>query len=399
MKRKTWLILLALLAVLAGLVAYVRYGSLRVGDPIALIDSVFGRSSAAPLSALERGQLVAAPGWKVTLYAGELPTARWLAFTPSGDLLLARSRAGTVDLLLRDANGDGKPDGRRELLSGLDRPHGLAVHDGWLYVAEKTTVGRARFDPASGQLTGPFQHVITGITGDGNHVTRTIGFGPDGRLYLSAGSTCNVCVEEDPRRATMMVFDADGANGRIYATGLRNSVGFDWAPWDGGLYATENSRDPLGDDFPPDELTRVEDGAFSGWPFPNGDNVPDPDLGREAPADLVARARPPVHGFRAHNAPLGIAFLRSDRRPPGYERAAIVALHGSWNRSVPDGYKVVSLHWGPDGKVVERDFVTGFRTDDELVGRPAGVAEGPDGAVYVADDYAGAIYRIVPAAR
>ena len=399
MKRKTWLILLALLAVLAGLVAYVRYGSLRVGDPIALIDSVFGRSSAAPLSALERGQLVAAPGWKVTLYAGELPTARWLAFTPSGDLLLARSRAGTVDLLLRDANGDGKPDGRRELLSGLDRPHGLAVHDGWLYVAEKTTVGRARFDPASGQLTGPFQHVITGITGDGNHVTRTIGFGPDGRLYLSAGSTCNVCVEEDPRRATMMVFDADGANGRIYATGLRNSVGFDWAPWDGGLYATENSRDLLGDDFPPDELNRVEDGVFYGWPFLNGDNVPDPDLGREAPADLVARARPPVHGFRAHNAPLGIAFLRSDQRPPGYERAAIVALHGSWNRSVPDGYKVVSLHWGPDGKIVERDFVTGFRTDDELVGRPAGVAEGPDGAVYVADDYAGAIYRIAPTAR
>ena len=146
-------------------------------------------------------------------------------------------------------------------------------------------------------------------------------------------------------------------------------------------------------------MNRVEDGQFYGWPFLNGNNVPDPDLGSQAPADLLARARPPVHGFRAHNAPLGMAFLRSPGRPPGYERSAIVALHGSWNRSVPDGYKVVSLHWGPDGSIVERDFVTGFRSDDELVGRPAGIAEGPDGAVYVADDYAGAIYRVAPVAR
>ena len=399
MKRKSTLILLALLATVGGLFAYARYGALRIGDPVALLDTVIGRSSASPAAALEQGQLTAAPGWTVTLYASDLPTARWLAFTPNGDLLLARSRVGAVDLLLRDANGDGKPDGRRELLKDLDRPHGLAVHDGWLYVAERTAVGRARYDSASGKLTGPYQHVITGITGDGNHWTRTIGFGPDGRLYLSAGSTCNVCIEKDPRRATMMVFDADGGNGRIYATGLRNSVGFDWAPWDGGLYATDNGRDLLGDDFPPDELNRVEDGAFYGWPYLNGDNVRDPDLGDRAPAELVAHARPPVHGFRAHNAPLGIAFLRSPERPPGYERAAIVALHGSWNRSVPDGYKVVSLHWNPDGTIVERDFVTGFRSDDELVGRPAGIAEGPDGAVYVADDYAGAIYRIAPAAR
>ncbi len=339
----------------------------------------------------------AAPGFEVGLYAADVPLARWLLLTGTGDLLVARSRGGEVMLLERDRDGDGHPDGRRVLLPSLDRPHGLAIRDGWLYVAETTAVGRIRFDEHTGATTGKYQHIITGLTGDGNHVTRTIAFGPDGLLYLSQGSTCNVCEEKDKRRATMMRFEPDGTRGEIYATGLRNSVGFDWAPWDGSLYATENSRDLLGDDFPPDELNRIERGAFYGWPFVNGFNVLDPDLGR-GHETLLTTAKPPAHGFRAHNAPLGIVFLRSPARPAGFERAAVVALHGSWNRSVPDGYKVVSLHWGGDGTIEERDFLIGFLGDSGVIGRPAGIAEGPDGAVYVADDYAGAIYRVSPAA-
>ncbi len=388
-------ITLALALAICGVVGYAWLGPPRIGNTRVLLASLFGAGVATPSPGEVSDRLRAAPGFEVELYAGDIPLARWLLLTGAGDLLVARSRGGEVMLLERDNDGDGHPDGRRVLLASLDRPHGLAIHDGWLYVAEKTAVGRIRFDEKTGVATGKYQHLVTGLTGDGNHVTRTIAFGPDGKLYLSQGSTCNLCEEKDQRRATMMRFEPDGTRGEIYATGLRNSVGFDWAPWDGSLYATENSRDLLGDDFPPDELNRIERGSFYGWPYVNGFNVLDPDLGRGHEA-LLGTAKPPEHGFRAHNAPLGIAFLRSPARPAGYERAAVVALHGSWNRSVPDGYKVVSLHWRADGSIEERDFLSGFLGESGVIGRPTSVVEGPDGTVYVADDYAGAIYRVTP---
>jgi glucose/arabinose dehydrogenase len=366
-----------------------------IGNGKVLLASLTGRGVESPPGDVMAKRLHPAVGFEVGLYAAGIPGARWLLFTRTGDLLVTRTRAGEVLLIARDSGHDGQASDRRVLLTGLDGPHGLAVRDGWLYVAERTGVGRVPFDETAGALAGRYARIITGLTDNGSHVTRTIGFGPDGMLYLSQGSSCNVCEEKDRRRATMMRFAADGTRGEIYATGLRNSVGFDWAPWDGALYATENGRDLLGDDFPPDELNRIERGAFYGWPYVNGFNVLDPDLGR-GHESLLATARPPAHGFRAHSAPLGIVFLRSPARPPGYERAAIVALHGSWNRSVPDGYKVVSLHWHDDGSIEERDFLTGFLGESGVTGRPAGVAEGPDGAVYVADDYAGAIYRVVP---
>ncbi|NJD33002.1 MAG: sorbosone dehydrogenase family protein [Gammaproteobacteria bacterium] len=395
MRKAVTVVLLTLLLAVAGLALAVRFGIAPVGNPRVLLDFVLGRGIQTPDDATIVGRLKAADGYSVSLYAGDLPLARWLRFTSTGDLIVSRTRGDEVVLLERDRDGDGRPDGRRVLLAGLDRPHGLELHDGWLYVAERTAVGRIRFDEQTGRTSGRYEHFITGITGDGNHFTRTIRIGPDGRLYLSQGSTCNVCEEKDERRATIMTFAPDGSDGRIFARGLRNSVGFDWAPWDGALYATENARDLLGDDFPPDELNRVEAGAFYGWPYVNGFNVLDPDLGPGHEA-MLEQSRPPVHGFRAHNAPLGITFLRAPNRPPGYERAAVVALHGSWNRSRPDGYKVVSLHWLDDGRIEERDFLAGFLAPGETIGRPADVAEGPDGAIYVSDDYAGAIYRVAP---
>jgi glucose/arabinose dehydrogenase len=316
-----------------------------------------------------------------------------MAFTPAGDLIVSRTRGDVVSLLERDRDGDGRSDGHRVLFDDLDGPHGLALYDGWLYVAERTAIGRVRFDDASGQLAGPYERILTGLTSDGFHQTKTIGFGPDGWLYLAQGSTCNVCIEQDPRRATIMRLRPDGSSAEIVATGLRNSVGFDWAPWDGALYATDNGRDLLGDDFPPDELNRIEPGRFYGWPFVNGDGVPDPDFGARYTGDPPATN--PVHGFRPHNAPLGIHFLRGQPATVGgYERAALVALHGSWNRSTPDGYKVVALRWQDDGSIEESDFLTGFLGPDGIIGRPAFVTEGPDGAIYVSDDYAGVVYRI-----
>jgi len=383
---------LTLLAIAVALAAFVWWGPIPVSDKRVLLDFMLGRGIEPPSSATVAERLKAPAGMRVQVYSSDVPLARVMVFTPEGDLIVSRTRANVVSLLERDRNADGIADGHRVLFEGLDGPHGLALHDGWLYVAERTSISRVRFDSTTGTPGGSFERILTGLSTDGFHQTKTIGVSPDGWLHLAHGSTCNACVEKDPRRATMMRLRPDGSGATIYATGLRNSVGFDWAPWDGALYATDNGRDLLGDDFPPDELNRIEERRFYGWPYFNGYGVPDPDFGGqytggEQPAD-------PAHGFRPHNAPLGIHFVRAAQLPAGHERTALVALHGSWNRSTPDGYKVVALRWLDDGTIEESDFLTGFLNEDGIIGRPAFVTEGPDLAIYVSDDYAGVVYRV-----
>jgi len=340
-----------------------------------------------------RARLTVPDGFSVSLYARGLANARMLRFTERGDLLVSTPRSGRVWLLARDANGDGRADEMTPLLEGLDRPHGLDFHDGWLYVAEGSRIGRIRYDASLRRVEGRLEPVVNDLPNGGNHWTRSVRFGPDGRMYVTVGSSCNVCIEEDPRRAVMLRFQPDGSEPEIFATGLRNSVGFDWQPTTGDLYATDNGRDLLGDDIPPCELNRVVTGGFYGWPFAWGDRQPDPDFGAGHEAE-IARSTPPAHAFRAHNAPLGITFVRHPDAPSELRGAALVALHGSWNRTRKDGYKVVSLHWSADGRIEERDFLAGFARDEAVIGRPVDVAEGPDGAIYVSDDYAGAVYRV-----
>ncbi len=352
---------------------------------------LFGRAGPPAEASLLAQRIELPPGFSLSVFAEGLPGVRFLRFTESGDLLASRPRAGEIVRLSPDRDGDGRSDGRAPVLEGLDRPHGLDLHEGWLYVGETGAVSRVRFDAETGQATGALEILVPDLPAAGNHWTRTVRIGPDGGLYVSVGSDCNVCIEEDPRRAAMLRFEADGSGAEIYASGLRNSAGFDWQPGTGALYATDNGRDLLGDDFPPCELNRVERGQHYGWPFVNGDGVTDPDFGEhpDRPAAVVS----PAHGFRAHNAPLGMTFVRGSAVPAEYRGAALVALHGSWNRTSKDGYSVVSLHWTPDG-IEERDFAVGFERDEDVIGRPVDVAEGPDGAFYVSDDYAGAIYRI-----
>lgn len=385
--KKGWLYLS--LATLVVLVLALPVSWHTVNVPLG---SLFG--DASPLDPETLRQRISLPrGFTFAIYADQLPNARVLRFTSTGDLLVSQPKLGNIVLLERDADGDGSPDGRRILLTGLARPHGMDFHNGWLYVAETYGVVRIRYDAEWRRIRGTLETVVSGIPGGGNHWSRTVKFGPDDWMYVSVGSSCNICIEDDPRRAAILRYKPDGSAGGIFATGLRNTVGFDWRPGTQELYGVDNGRDFLGDDFPPCELNRIERGGFYGWPYANGNRVPDPDYGKGHEAE-IRRSIPPVHEFRAHSAPLGMVFLKGERLPPDYRGSALVALHGSWNRTEKQGYEVVSLHFGPGGRIIERPFATGFERNENVVGRPVDVAEGPDGAIYVSDDFAGAIYRI-----
>ncbi len=378
-------ILLGLLILVAGSCVACRVllpERFAVNAPI--LSSAFGWGIGPPDEATVGSRIRAATGWTVSIYA-PVEQARELEATASGDLLVSVPRQGKIVRLQRDGDGDGLPDGQSDLLTGLDRPHGLDVHDGWLYVAEGSAVFRVRFDEARGETSGTPEYLVRGLPDGGNHWTRTVGIGPDEAMYVTVGSSCNVCFEEDERRAAMLRFPRAGGEGTLYARGLRNAVGFAWRPGTDELYATDNGRDFLGDDFPPCELNRVVEGGDYGWPVANGDRRLDPDLGAGHEARAAA-SLPPAHGFGAHTAPLGITFLSAD--------TALVALHGSWNRTEKDGYEVVSLHWEADGSLREREFLWGFLEDEDVIGRPVDVAVAPDGNVFVSDDFAGVIYRV-----
>ena len=333
-------------------------------------------------------------GFRLNVFADELPGARMLEVTDNGDVLVSLPASGRVVLLQRDDTGDGNSDGRTDLVSNLDRPHGLDIHEGWLFIAEADALGRIRFDSRNRTTSGAYEQVVTGLPRGGNHWSRSVRVGPDGLVYVSVGSSCNVCMENDPRRAAMLRFSPDGSGSEIFASGLRNTVGFDWRPGTGLLYGVDNGRDLLGDDFPPCELNIIERGEFYGWPYANGDKVPDPDLGEGRTAE-IRDSIAPVHGFAAHTAPLGMAFLQNSRLPENYRDALLVALHGSWNRTERQGYEVVSLHFREDGGILERKFAAGFEIDEDVIGRPVDVAEGSNGEIYISDDYTGMVYRVV----
>ncbi|WP_019529904.1 DUF7133 domain-containing protein [Dasania marina] len=397
-------VLLSVLAVLLLLLLAIKLwlGAEFTTTAKILLNTISGYSIASPSQQQIDQRFKVPPGFRATVYASDLGKARMLAMSTAGDLLVSQPRLGSVTLLRRDSNHDGLPDGRSVLLQGLTRPHGLQLLNGWLYVAESQQIGRIAFDERLGEVQGQYQVLITGLSDSGNHWTKSLRAGADGWIYVSSGSSCNVCVEDDKQRAAISRFNSNDDHPKLalFASGLRNSVGMDWSPWQQALYATDNGRDLLGDDYPPCELNRIEQGGFYGWPYINGFADLDPDFGA-GQQHLLATAISPVHGFRAHNAPLGMRFIDGRDWPAQYHKTALVALHGSWNRSTRDGYKVVSLHWQPNGKLLERDFMTGFLASDSaqpqgesVIGRPVDIAQGSDGAVYISDDYSGTIFKV-----
>jgi len=340
-----------------------------------------------------QADIVLPRGFRLETFASGLGSARFMALSPRGDLLVSITRQGRV-LALPDRDGDGRADRVGPVAEGLDLPHGLAFHQGFLYVAETGRVIRYRYDTEQMKVEGPAQVIVPTIPKGRGHFTRTIVFGPDGKLYLSVGSSCNVCIEQDPRRAAIVRYNADGSGEELFATGLRNAVGILWHPETRRLWATVNGRDWLGDDLPPEYVTIVKEGAFHGWPHcyaHQGKVILDPEFGQ---ADRCRQMALPTVEIQAHSAPLGLALYTGRQFPEEYRGNLFVALHGSWNRSVPTGYKVIRIKL--NGAEVQKmeDFATGWLRGTRAWGRPVDLLTAPDGSLFLSDDRQGIIYRI-----
>ena len=350
-----------------------------------------GQPPAAPVAPL--ADLVVPPGFKISVFASGLIGARLMTVSPEGVLLVARRRTHEV-VALPDKNKDGIAE-PEVILTGQTNAHSLAFRGGYLYIATTPAVMRVRW--TNGAPDGPPSVFVDLPTSTpAVHTSRTLNFGPDGRLYVSIGSSCDVCTEGDPRRTTIQVYDADG-KGRPFATGLRNANGFDFDP-SGRLWAGDNGQDGLGQDFPPDEINLVEEGKHYGFPFFIGNNRPNPTPVTESvPASLSPVA--PALELPAHVASTDVRFYTGTQFPAAYRNALFLAMHGSTAIPAKVGYKVVRVRMKdgrPDGF---DDFVTGWVKDGVVSGRPAGLATGADGALYVSDDNKGFIYRISYGAR
>ncbi|MGE5707083.1 MAG: PQQ-dependent sugar dehydrogenase [Bacteroidota bacterium] len=328
-------------------------------------------------------------GFRLSVFAENLPGVRFMALSPTGELTVSRPKAGQI-LLLPDRNGDGRADRTIVFARKLDRPHGLAWKGGALYVAETGAI--LKLEDRNGDGVSEKQETLTrDLPAGGGHWTRTLVFGPDGGMYVSVGSSCNACREKDPRRATVLRFSPDGKRLTIFARGLRNSVGLAFHPITKELWGTDNGRDYLGDDLPPDELNAIKQGGDYGWPGCYGDKRVDPSFGTRASCEKTLS---PALSFPAHVAPLGIAFYTGKKFPSEYQNDAFVAFHGSWNKSKPDGYKVIRVRFRQGRPTGWKDFATGFLRNGEAWGRPVDVLVARDGALLVSDDKGGRIFRI-----
>ncbi len=325
-------------------------------------------------------------GFTVNLFAEGLNGVRYLALGPGGAVYASLPSGGQIVRLV-DANRDGVADAPAQVvLSGLNAPFGITFRGDTMYFAEETTV--KRLDPGAATPLS----LVSGLP-SGGHGTRTVVIGPDNLMYVAVGSSCNECVElaGDSMRAAVTRFNLDGSGGRIFARGLRNSVGLAFHPTTGELWANNNDRDNLGDDVPPEHLNILKDGRWYGWPQCYLPNRPNPEF---AGADCSG-VEPPALTVQAHSAPLGLAFYAGAMFPADYQGDAFMTYHGSWNRAVPTGAKVVRVRVQNGRPVSAEDFVTGWQLPDgSRWGRPVGLLVMPDGALLVSDDTGDRIWRV-----
>jgi glucose/arabinose dehydrogenase len=343
------------------------------------------------------GFLEAPAGFKVEVYAENVPNARQMALGKDGIIYVGSRRDGRVHAVV-DFDHDYKADTVYTIASNLRMPNGVAYKDGNLYVAEVSKIWR--FDAIDEHLENPPKPVL--ITDDyptkAHHGWKYIAFGPDGKLYVPVGAPCNVCNKEDenPIFASLTRINADGSGREIIAHGIRNTVGFTWHPKTGNLWFTDNNRDMMGDDLPACELNELtKEGQHFGFPFLHANDVWDPDFG-EAGKKMEQKFKKPVQELGPHVAPLGMLFYTGEMFPKSYKNQAFIAEHGSWNRSEKIGYRVTMVTFDKEGKPLSyKPFVYGWLQGEEDVrGRPVALLQLPDGSMLISDDYGNKIYRV-----
>jgi glucose/arabinose dehydrogenase len=331
------------------------------------------------------------PGFEISLYASGVENARSMTLSPNGTLFVGTRSAGNVYAIV-DRNTDHQADEVITLARGLSSPNGVAFRDGALYVAEVNRV--LRFDDIERRLTSSSQPVVVNdqFPTDRHHGWKFIGFGPDGLLYVPVGAPCNICERDPDRYAVIMRLRPDGTNLETFARGIRNTVGFDWHPNTKELWFTENGRDWLGDNSPPDELNHApRPGLHFGFPYCHSERIPDPEFGSRR---QCSEFTPPVQNLDPHVAALGMRFYTGTMFPESYRQQIFIAEHGSWNRTTPIGYRVTLVRLDNNRAVSYEPFAEGWLRDGRAWGRPVDVLVMPDGSLLVSDDQAGVIYRI-----
>lgn len=333
-------------------------------------------------------------GFEISIFARDLPKARVMVMDPKGNMWVSQTGENKITFLEVE---NGKVIGKSDIFRNLNRPHGLALdpqNPYMLYIAEEDKISRIPL-----YSDGKMEKLVD-LDSGGRHYSRTIAFGPDDRLYISIGSSCDVCNEKNEQRGKIFSMNRDGSDWREYARGLRNTVFFAWSYVDGRMWGTDMGRDGLGDNLPPDEINIIAEGKNYGWPICYGKNIHDTNFDKN-----TYIRNPCMEPFEtesyidlgAHVAPLGLGFVPEEGWPEEYWYDLLVAYHGSWNSSVPVGYKIARIKLDAKGNYLgETDFISGWLTaDNQALGRPVDILIQPGGVMYVSDDKAGVIYKII----
>jgi len=338
-------------------------------------------------------QLHIPAGFTLSVYAEQLPNARSLALGDNGIVFVGTGREGKV-YAIQQPGADGRPQPHQLIASGLNMPNGVAYKDGALYVADINRI--LRYDAITGHLTNPPPPsvIYDQFPSDRRHGWKYLRFGPDNKLYTAVGAPCNICLPEQAIYTSLLRLNPDGSDLEILASGIRNTVGFDWQPETKRLFFSENGRDYFGDDLPPDELNEWSaKGEHFGYPYCHGGEIPDPEF---AAGKSCKQFKAPVWKFKAHVAPLGLRFYQGKQFPAYYHHQLFVAQHGSWNRSEPQGYRVALIKFDKAGQpTAEEDVISGWlRKDGTVLGRPVDILNLPDGSLLISDDMLGVIYKL-----